>query len=230
MNAEYSSPDSKALKKQQKELEKQQRIAERAEKARERAKEKAEKARIKRENAARIEEQYGKRVIQEACGGKTVRIYDKGYVQIFHLFGSSAPFEKLLGISGSADVAQKTALGRTLAAGVTMGANLALSPNKRGDLYLSISTSKKVHMIHESPPTERSMKAMHKIVTAGQAVLDATAALHVTSEAPKQLQDQPRPTASASSIADELAKLAALRDSGVLTEDEFQTAKSRLLG
>ena len=34
---------------------------------------------------------------------------------------------------------------------------------------------------------------------------------------------------SPSSIADELTKLVQLRDSGVLTEDEFQTQKAKLL-
>ncbi|MBH8569352.1 SHOCT domain-containing protein [Microvirga sp. STS02] len=37
----------------------------------------------------------------------------------------------------------------------------------------------------------------------------------------------PKPT---SSIADELTKLANLRDAGVLTEQEFQTQKARVLG
>jgi hypothetical protein len=32
------------------------------------------------------------------------------------------------------------------------------------------------------------------------------------------------------SIADELVKLASLRDSGVLSDDEFELAKGRLLG
>jgi hypothetical protein len=36
--------------------------------------------------------------------------------------------------------------------------------------------------------------------------------------------------ASAASIADELAKLASLRDSGVLSDAEFDVAKKRLLG
>jgi hypothetical protein len=41
----------------------------------------------------------------------------------------------------------------------------------------------------------------------------------------------PAPAASTStSVADELTKLAALRDSGVLTEDEFAVQKARLLG
>ena len=37
-------------------------------------------------------------------------------------------------------------------------------------------------------------------------------------------------TASAPSVADELAKLAELKESGVLTEEEFNTQKTRLLG
>jgi len=36
--------------------------------------------------------------------------------------------------------------------------------------------------------------------------------------------------AAAISVADELAKLAQLRDSGVLTEAEFATQKAKLLG
>jgi hypothetical protein len=35
---------------------------------------------------------------------------------------------------------------------------------------------------------------------------------------------------TSTSVADELTKLAALRDSGVLTEDEFAVQKARLLG
>jgi hypothetical protein len=37
------------------------------------------------------------------------------------------------------------------------------------------------------------------------------------------------PTRAVGSVADELAKLAALRDSGVLTEDEFEAQKAKLL-
>jgi hypothetical protein len=39
----------------------------------------------------------------------------------------------------------------------------------------------------------------------------------------------PEPTQAVGSVADELAKLAALRDSGVLTEDEFEAQKAKLL-
>ena len=40
----------------------------------------------------------------------------------------------------------------------------------------------------------------------------------------------PQPTASSASLTDELQKLAALRASGVLTDDEFQSAKRKLIG
>jgi len=39
-----------------------------------------------------------------------------------------------------------------------------------------------------------------------------------------------RPSAAASSVADELIKLAQLRDAGVLTAEEFQAQKAKLLG
>jgi hypothetical protein len=39
----------------------------------------------------------------------------------------------------------------------------------------------------------------------------------------------PEPTQAVGSVADELAKLAALRDSGILNEDEFEAQKAKLL-
>lgn len=40
----------------------------------------------------------------------------------------------------------------------------------------------------------------------------------------------PQPSPVGGSVADELAKLASLRDSGVITEDEFAAQKAKLLG
>lgn len=40
----------------------------------------------------------------------------------------------------------------------------------------------------------------------------------------------PVPSPRASSVADELAKLASLRASGAITEEEYQAAKAKLLG
>jgi hypothetical protein len=46
----------------------------------------------------------------------------------------------------------------------------------------------------------------------------------------QQQRLQSRADAQRASIADELSKLAALRDQGVLTEEEFAAQKARLLG
>lgn len=45
-----------------------------------------------------------------------------------------------------------------------------------------------------------------------------------------RISDRPAPAPAGNSVADELAKLARLRDSGVITEDEFVTQKAKLLG
>jgi hypothetical protein len=48
---------------------------------------------------------------------------------------------------------------------------------------------------------------------------------------PPQAQAQPQaPTNAGLSVAEEVRKLAALRDEGLLTEGEFVAAKARLLG
>lgn len=173
-------------------------------------------------------EQYGKKIVEEVCAGKCVRIYDKGFVRVSGAFlREQAPFEKLLGISGSADVAKKSALGRTLAAGATMGMSWALSPNKRGDLYLTIATDKTTHMLHMSPPTKQDLQAMHKIETSGQAVLSMVA--QVAQPVTNQVATPPSETGGGSVVA-ELQKLAELRASGVLTESEFETLKQQVIG
>ena len=40
----------------------------------------------------------------------------------------------------------------------------------------------------------------------------------------------PKPVASTSNLSDELQKLATLKDQGILSEEEFQAAKNKLLG
>jgi len=51
--------------------------------------------------------------------------------------------------------------------------------------------------------------------------------------APPQYQQAPEPepaAADSSSLADELQKLASLKEQGILSEDEFTAAKNKLLG
>lgn len=211
---------------------KEKRAAIRQEKAEKRRSELEAQAEKRKAQEARELDLFGKKVIQEMCAGKTVRIYDKGYVRVSGLFGGNgAVFEKLKAISGSADVAKKTALGRTVMAGATMGLNLVTTPNKRGDIYLAITTERTTHMIHMSTPTERDLKAMHKISSAGQGVLDSIARLTpnnvATTGSSPALQAQP--DVEKKSVADELIKLAALRDTGALTNAEFSKLKAQII-
>jgi hypothetical protein len=89
-----------------------------------RAEEKAERQRVKRALELSNRESYGELVIESVCAGKTVRMYSKGYVRISGFFGSNVPYEKLLGISASADIAKKTVIGRGVVAVATLGSNL----------------------------------------------------------------------------------------------------------
>ena len=223
--------EEKALRDQAKTEAWELKQAEREAKAKQRIADKKVREDAKIAKEKRELELYGRKVLEEVCGTKTVRIYDKGFVRVSGLFIKGvAEFEKLRAISSSADVAKKTALGRTIAAGITAGLSLA-SPNKRGDLYLTITTDKTTHMIHVSPPTERDMKSMHKIATAGQGVLDS-----IERQVPEQkLRNTSIQSASfqasapPSTVIDELTKLVALRDAGALSEDEFSAMKKKLM-
>ena len=165
---------------------------------------------------------YGRKVLDEVCAGKRVRLYENCYVRVAYVGGE---FEKLLGVSGTADVAKKTALGRTLAAGATMGFSL-LSPNKRGDMYLTITTDRKTHQMHMSPPTELELKSMHKISTTAAALLSSEISRQ---HEPSVVAGVPLEQGGPVSIADELKKLTELLSQGMITEEEFVLAKSKIL-
>jgi hypothetical protein len=211
---------------------KERKSAERVEKAKQKASEAEAREVAERLRKQREIEQYGRLVIEQDCGTKCVRIYDKGFVRVSGIFlKDRAIFEKLNAISSSAEVAKKTGLGRTLMAGVTLGVNLTTTSNQRGDLYLTISTDRETHLIHVSPPTERDMKAMHKLATAGQGVLDMLERSRIPiarAESSPEVAQASVPM-NQNSLADELMKLVALRDAGELTEEEFLSMKRRLI-
>ena len=212
--------EAKEKKLIEREVKTQQRIADQ---------ESREAERIAREK--RELEHFGRKMLEETCAGKLVRIYEKGYVRVSGVFlKDGAVFEKLIAIESSADVAKKTALGRTIMFGATMGLNM-LTPDKRGDIYLTIATDRKTHMLHMSPPTDRDLKAMHKIATAGQGVLDSVARQSPNSygESGPVSSAQSQTSVPHNSVIDELTKLVALRDAGALTDDEFTAIKADLM-
>jgi large subunit ribosomal protein L7/L12 len=232
-NNDSADDDLKAEREREKIEAKEKKLAEREAKVQQRSEDQKVREDQKIAQAKRELESYGRKVIEEACAGKLVRIYEKGYVRVSGVFlKDGAVFEKLIAIESSADVAKKTALGRTLMFGATMGLNVLTTPNKRGDMYLTIATDRTTHMIHMSPPTERELKAMHKIATSGQGVLDSIERQSSSSPAANSPSSatQPVRNTSQSSVIDELTKLVALRDAGALSEDEFSAMKAELLG
>lgn len=176
---------------------------------------------------------YGREVAKEAFGGRTVRIYDKGYVRVAVLmFGSSARFERLIAIDASADVSKKSGLGRGAAAVATMGVNL-LGSNKRGDVYLTIATDVTTHVLHEDPPTAIGLKTVKKLEAAGRAVLQTGSPRPVGPEQPSVTlpqADVAPSTTRETPTAQKLRELADLLDEGLVSADEYEKLRAKLLG
>ena len=125
-------------------------------------------------------------------------------MQVSGIFvGKSAPFEKLLGISSSYN-------------------------HKGDDGYLTISTDQTTHAlcVGKSNMNTAYIKRMNRLTTAGQAVLESLKTRQLASTNQPQLNNESQKLLS---TADEIAKLAALRDAGALTDDEFQILKKKYL-
>jgi len=123
---------------------------------------------------------YGALVLEAGPGTKTVRLYSKGYVSISGLFSAEKTPEKLIAVSLRSNAAKKTGLGRAVTAVATGGANIVLSGNTRGDLYLSITTNKTVHLIHSDRPQAREMKSFAKVEAAALALIQNPGAFDET--------------------------------------------------
>ena len=180
-----------------------------------------EEASKRHESAVQAKAACGRKVAERTFAGRTVKIYENGYVQV-GIFKLSEP-ERLIGISASTNAVSKTAVGRGVAAVVTGGANLVLTPKSRGDAYLVITTERKTHSLHVSPPTSSDLKAMHTLEAAGHAVLAALAATPADTSA--------GPVApSGADVAEQLSRLTQLHSAGALTDEEFSAAKAAVLG
>lgn len=222
-----SSQDRQERKRERRES--KERAAEVKQQERAAEKEAAEKA--QRELAAIA----GEEVLSLPFGMKTVTLYRNGYVRVGGAFlTGKAPYERLLSIEAASDVGKKSGLGRGLAGVVTVGASLALSPNKRGDLFLTIVTDKNVYSLHEDPPTKLSMKTMHKLEVTGRALIEnATGETPSTSLTPPPGSPAASPAASvptpSATVAQRLQELGELRDSGTVTDEEYDTMRARIL-
>lgn len=163
---------------------------------------------------AEMKRRAGRTVLTQRFGLTRVEIFANGYVKV-----GRGDIEKLVGISGSANVAKKSGVGRGLGAVATAGLNLA-GPNIRGDVYLTIITNRKTHSLHQDFASQDDVAAMHKLVAAGEAVL-------ANSRSPKQ--ESPVTATSRSDLAAQLSQLAELHGKGALTDEQYEAAKNKLL-
>ena len=164
---------------------------------------------------------YGTVVASEKFGLYKVRIFSDGYIQITSGLGLfKGAIEKLLEIEGEAQISKKTGVGRGVAGIVTLGAN-QLVPNQRGNLILTVTTDKQVHVLLHDMPFAVYIQNMHKLVAVGKSVIKKGA----SSEATATAKDSP----SSQGLAQQIRELSELKDAGVISEEEFESAKKKLL-
>lgn len=198
-----------------------------------RRKEEAEVVRAEQER--RDHERCGDLIEKQSVSLKTIAIFSKGYVRVGGFMGlGSAPYEKLFAIEDSTDIQKKTGLGRTLMAGATLGANLALTPNKRGDAYLTIVTEVRSHAIHVETPNAMQLKAIKSVAAAGRAVIAQHAGAPLPHDPTTDVSALDAPPATAQEPAtlgpaDKLREYASLHEQGLLTDDEYQSLRAKII-
>jgi len=144
---------------------------------------------------AELAETYGPKVEDAVFGGRRVRIYGKGFVRVNAPFrGKNANYQRLVAIEASSDVSKKTGLGRAVGAVATQGVNL-LGSNKRGDVYLTITTDYETYVLHEDPPTAMNLRTVKRLEAAGNAarVRGAAAASERVTDTPGASASDPKP-------------------------------------
>jgi len=164
---------------------------------------------------------YGTVVANESFGLYKVRIFSDGYIQISKGLGLfKGSIEKLLEIEGESQITKKSALGRGLAGVVTLGKN-QLAPNQRGNLIMTITTDKVVHVLIEDLPQKQWIVSMNKLVAVGKSVIKKGTSSEVTATSKDSTDSQ--------SLAQQIRELSELKDAGVISEKEFESAKKKLL-
>jgi len=168
---------------------------------------------------------YGTVVANESFGLYKVRIFSDGYIQISKGLGLfKGSIEKLLEIEGESQITKKSALGRGLAGVVTLGKN-QLAPNQRGNLILTITTDKVVHVLIEDLPQKQWIVSMNKLVAVGKSVIKKGTSSEVTGTVTSTAKDLPQGV----SLAQQIRELSELKDAGIISEKEFESAKQKLL-
>jgi hypothetical protein len=179
------------------------------------------KAKDKEQKKLDFQSQYGDEVASGTVGWTPVFIYNKGYVLVRE-WGVTEP-EKLISITANMNVLKKTGPGRAVGGLLSVvPSSLGIptsSPNRRGDVYLAITTEKKTHMLHVQVHQQHDAeKVVLTLESAGKAVIEASTGNSKDVSVPNN------------SISAELSKLAELLSQGIITQEEFNQAKAKALG
>jgi hypothetical protein len=158
----------------------------------------------------------GREVASEFLTMGQVKIFENGCVIVGWGFGSPV-YEKLKSFEVfSENLTKKSGLGRGVGAVLTMGLNLA-SPNTRGNLIVTIVSDRAVHTSALLPQVN-VIKSVNRLQAAANSVLSSNSQTGASIES------------SNANLSDSLEKLVGFRDSGALSQEEFEKAKGKLLG
>jgi hypothetical protein len=164
----------------------------------------------------------GKPVLSTLFGLTSITIFENGYVVIGS--GFDALPGKLISIQGHADITKKTAVGRTVASlGLIAIGTLPLNiyaPSRRGDLTLTIVTDRETKVLHVGYASDIALEALRKLDAVGNAIISGN----------KNTGASQNTRVADASLSAEILKLNQLYEAGILTQEEFTAAKSKLLG
>jgi hypothetical protein len=179
----------------------------------------------KQQESAEFTKKYGEVSVAATFGGQRVTIYRKGFVTVGNIIGMFAGEpQELLEISGSTEITKKSGVGRAVGAVFTAGANLIASENQRGNIYLSIATSKTAHSLMSGSGSRWDIENMGKLVAAGKAAISARESMSGKSKKASKVD-----SASGSGIDKKLERLASLHKKGLLDDAEYKASKAKLL-
>jgi hypothetical protein len=168
-------------------------------------------------------DRYGNVLIIEKFARKKIKIFENGYVSV----DGKSP-EKLVSADGSADVTKKSGAGRAVggvaAFAVAGPLFVGSSNNRRGDVYLTLNTETEVYALSidlkNAHSEENPVEVMNKILATCKRVISVNGVSN-----PK-----PDGVLAGTDLAAQLSSLNDLFQSGVLSEDEFNSAKAKILG
>jgi len=161
------------------------------------------KRKKKVDDAAFERERYGIQVFEEIYEGKKVRLLDKGFVQVYSFSRKSASYEVLKRISAQ-----------------TYGMSGVVT----------ITTNLKTHVLRTGGRfnQQKYVDRILELESKGKVLLNDLGTHKVTVQ--ESTQTKPKAAVIGSNLAEQIQKLADLRNTGVLSEEEFRAAKARLIG